>query len=68
MKTYLTSFAVLKVAEGNRLVATYSKVDENGEYIAQNQRTSVLVVDDAVESAIDTIETAIAEIIKKKEV
>lgn len=57
MKKYLTSFAIIKVAEGDRVVGTYSKVDDDGEYIAQNQRFSKIIVDKEIADAAHTIES-----------
>lgn len=55
----LVSFMHLKTGEGSRVTYTYSEVDLNGNIIAQNKKENFVVVDDAVQEHINTIEAAI---------
>ena len=59
MKDIITSFAVQSVAEGKRITASYSEIDDNGNYTKQNERFTYIVTDEASLSAIDTLEKAL---------
>lgn len=55
MITKITSFTEHITAEGTRISFTYSIIDENGEVIKQNVRKDIIVVDNKIQKAIDTI-------------
>lgn len=55
MKTIITSFAVQTVAEGKRITASYSVINEAGEYIKQNQRFTYIVTDEKSLESIDSL-------------
>lgn len=57
MRKVITSYAVMKLPEGKRIVGTYSTIDDNGDYIEQNQRFSKLAIDAKVIEAADIIES-----------
>ena len=51
----ITSFTSHKTAEGTRLSATYSEITEDGQLVKSNERFNVIVVDEYVQSCIDTL-------------
>ena len=51
----LTSFTSHITAEGTRLSATYSQINEDGQITKSNERFNLVVVDEKVQQAIDTI-------------
>lgn len=52
----ITSFTHHKTAEGSRLSATYSEITEDGILIKSNERFNVIIVDENIQSAIDSID------------
>ena len=59
MKKVITSFAVQTVAEGKRLVATYSELNDDGTYIKQNSRFSVIAMTEDQLTAIAALEDSL---------
>lgn len=58
----LSSFMVLNVNGGDRISYTYDEIDETtGEPISQNNKQNFYVVDDGLESDIESIRTYIRE-------
>jgi hypothetical protein len=52
----LTSFTAHTTAEGQRVSYTYSEIDDTtGKLISQNNRESFIVLDDGLQSHIDSI-------------
>ena len=51
----ITSFTSHKTAEGTRLSATYSEITEDGQLVKSNERFNVIVVDEYVQSCIDSL-------------
>lgn len=51
----ITSFTSHKTAEGTRLSATYSEINEQGQIIRSNERFNLVVVDLEIQEAIDLI-------------
>jgi hypothetical protein len=51
----ITSFTSHKTAEGTRLSATYSEINEQGQIIRSNERFNLVVVDSEIQEAIDLI-------------
>lgn len=62
MKKILTSFMNLSTGEGSRIAYTYSEVDENtGNIISQNNKGNFLVLDDDVQSHLDSVKKYIRD-------
>lgn len=58
----LSSFMVLNVNGGDRISYTYDEINETtGEPISQNNKQNFYVVDDGLESDIESIRTYIRE-------
>lgn len=55
MITKITSFTAHQTAEGMRLTFTYSVIDEDGNVIKSNQRATLIVLDDTINSSITNI-------------
>lgn len=51
----ITSFTSHKTAEGTRLSATFSEINERGQIIRSNERFNLVVVDSEIQEAIDLI-------------
>lgn len=51
----ITSFTHITTAEGDRISATYSEISEDGTLIKSNNKLNVIVLDEEVEEAINTI-------------
>ena len=51
----ITSFTSHITAEGTRLSATYSQINEDGQITKSNERFNLVVVDEEVQQAIDVI-------------
>jgi len=51
----ITSFTSHKTAEGTRLSATFSEINEQGQIIRSNERFNLVVVDSEIQDAIDLI-------------
>lgn len=51
----ITSFTSHQTAEGTRLSATYSEINEEGKIVKSNERFNLVVVDEGVQQAIDLI-------------
>lgn len=52
----ITSFTSHVTAEGNRLSATYSKINSDGQIIKSNERFNLVVVDEEIQQAINLID------------
>lgn len=55
MTTRITSFTAHQTAEGMRVTFTYSIIDADGNLVKSNQRATVIVLDDDVNAAINSI-------------
>lgn len=55
MLTKITSFTAHQTAEGMRVTFTYSLIDENGNLVKSNQRATVIVLDEEINSFITGI-------------
>lgn len=55
MTTRITSFTAHQTAEGMRTTFTFSVIDEDGNLVKSNQRATVIVLDDDVNTAINNI-------------
>ena len=51
----VTSFVHHVTGAGSRISYTYSEIDENGKIVADNVKDSLVVVDESVQTAVDTI-------------
>lgn len=51
----ITSFTSHKTAEGTRLSATFSEINDEGKIIKSNERFNLVVVDNEIQLAIDQI-------------
>jgi hypothetical protein len=51
----ITSFTSHQTAEGTRLSATFSEINGNGQIVRSNERFNLVVVNPAIQQAIDTI-------------
>ncbi len=51
----ITSFTSHKTAEGTRLSATYSEINEDGQIVKSNERFNLVVIDEELQQAIDDI-------------
>ncbi len=51
----LTSFTSHTTAEGTRLSATYSQINEDGQITKSNERFNIVVVNEEVQEAVDFI-------------
>ena len=51
----ITSFTSHKTAEGTRLSATFSEINEQGQIIRSSERFNLVVVDSEIQEAIDLI-------------
>lgn len=55
MVVKITSVTHHTTAEGERLVATYSKISDKGEILSQNERISIIVMDEGIIERIQEI-------------
>lgn len=55
MVTKITSFTAHQTAEGMRVTFTYSLIDENGNLVKSNQRATVIVLDEEINTFITNI-------------
>lgn len=55
MLTKITSFTAHQTAEGMRVTFTYSLIDENGNLVKSNQRATVIVLDEEINTFITNI-------------
>lgn len=55
MLTKITSFTAHQTAEGMRVTFTYSLIDENGNLVKSNQRATVIVLDEEINTFITSI-------------
>lgn len=51
----ITSFTSHKTAEGTRLSATYSEINEDGQIVKSNERFNLVALDPDVLQAVDLI-------------
>lgn len=51
----VTSFVHHVTGAGSRISYTYSEIDENGKIVADNVKDSLVVVDETVQAAVDTV-------------
>ena len=51
----ITSFTSHVTAEGTRLSATYSEINQEGQIVKSNERFNMVVVDEEIQEAIDLI-------------
>ena len=57
----VTSFTHLVTGEGNRIAYTYSEISDTGELKSQNNKGNFIVMDGELATAIQTINSKIAE-------
>lgn len=55
MVTKITSFTAHQTAEGMRITYTYSVINEDGSLAKSNQRATVIVLDEDINTAIVNI-------------
>lgn len=60
----ITSITTLTTAEGKRISATYSDIDETGKIFSENNRVNRVVVDDVALKIIDDLEKYAQKIIE----
>ena len=58
----VTSFVHHVTGAGSRISYTYSEIDENGRIVADNVKDSLVVVNESVQAAVDTINKFLNEI------
>ena len=51
----ITAFSIHTTGEGERAAFTYSIIDENGDVVVQNKRAEVILVNDEMLAAVDTL-------------
>ncbi len=61
MEKLLTSFTELTTGEGSRIAYTYSKIDEEGNIVSQNEKGNFVVTDKTLKSHIIAIKDYITE-------
>ena len=52
----VTSFTSHTTAEGTRLSATYSEINEQGQIVKSNERFNIVVVDEEIQDALDKVD------------
>ena len=52
----VTSFTSHTTAEGTRLSATYSEINEQGQIVNSNERFNIVVVDEEIQDALDKVD------------
>lgn len=57
----MTSFTMHRTGEGIRISYTYSKIDDDGNLVANNGRKDIIAVRPEIISALETVETFINE-------
>lgn len=55
MTTKITSFTAHQTAEGMRVTFTYSVIDADGNLVKSNQRATVIVLDEGINTDIAAI-------------
>ena len=55
----LTSVAVVTTAEGERVSYAYTELDSDGNITSQNNRASLVALDDGLLDAISTLKSAV---------
>lgn len=55
MVTKITSFTAHLTAEGMRVTFTYSVINADGNLVKSNQRATVIVLEDDINSAINSV-------------
>lgn len=55
MVTKITSFTAHQTAEGMRVTFTYSLINEDGNLVKSNQRATVIVLDEDINTAIGNV-------------
>lgn len=55
MVTKITSFTAHQTAEGMRLTFTYSVINEDGALVKSNQRATLIVMDEDINTAIGNV-------------
>lgn len=61
----LTSITILTTAEGKRISATYSDIDNDGKIVSENNRVNRIVVDPDALKLISGLEDYAQKIIEK---
>ena len=57
----LTAIATVTTAEGERVSYTYTELDESGNVVSQNNRSSFIALDSTTLEAIETLKNAVTE-------
>lgn len=63
-KRVITSFTSLTTAEGKNLTFTYSEINEDGQKIKENERQTIIVMDENIEKEIENIQSYLLKKIK----
>ncbi len=63
----ITSITHHTTAEGERLVATYSRISDRGEILSQNERKGIIVMDESIIEKIQQITDYMAGFITENE-
>ena len=61
----VTSFTSHTTAEGTRLSATYSEINEQGQIVKSNERFNIVVVDEEIQDALDKVDNFLNTMIPK---
>lgn len=62
----ITSITILTTAEGKRISATYSDIDEDGKILSENNRVNRVVVDPATLDMIGDLEDYAQSIVRRE--
>lgn len=63
-KRVITSFTSLTTAEGKNLTFTFSEINEDGQKIKENERQTIIVMDENIEKKIEDIQSFLMTKIK----
>lgn len=53
----ITSVSVVSTGEGNRIVATYSEIGDDGEFLSQNKKKNYIATEQETLSAIEVLKS-----------
>lgn len=60
-KLVITSFSTATTSEGENLSYTYSKINEDGTKSVENERRTIIIMDDAIEESINSVKKFLKE-------
>lgn len=60
-KLVITSFSTATTSEGENLSYTYSKINEDGTKSVENERRTIIIMDDVIEESINSVKKFLKE-------